>query len=852
MSCIRSRTACGALTLALSGVFLTGVPFSPPEAPADETITSETASRESALLDRPDLRHERGSGWKPYNRVKWATERRMRNGRLPAPGARWEAWLVKRERDGSVTPRSGWFEIGPVNLSGRILDIDFHPTDPDIVYAGSASGGLWKSTDGGDTWTTSTAELPTLGVGAVEVLPWNSDIVLIGTGEATMNIGRVGGVGVLRSTDGGNTWGPTDLSYPVAGLYGHGFHVMESNPATGTILAGATDGLWRSTDEGMTWTAVRTGGDYYDVKWKPGDASRVYTVKGEDDGGNNVKVSTDDGLTWAKAGTGQPLGYQIGKTKIAVSPAEPDWIWANYTNSQTWRTLGVYRSTDNGATWEALNTDTNMVGYQGWYNVTLAVDPDDTDRLLAGGVPMWVSNDGGWTWLRQDKCPLLGNDDCPHVDHHAIIYEPGSTSNVWVATDGGVWRSTDDGRHWMSRRDGMATYQFYDICVAQSDPIFVMGGTQDNGVPGRDGENTWFVSNLIADGMVCNINPTRAHVIYAEAQFGWHVKSRNGGQSWFDIMDGISGYGTWVTPVDEDQNVPNHLYTTSGGSIYRTTDGGSPWVNVASHTATWISISPVDGNVVWTVHDSTGVLVTVDDGESWSAASPYGFATGPVTKILAHPTDVDAAFVTFGAYDTSVAHIAITIDQGATWQDVTGDFPTQPVNAIVVDPLDTDYWYIGTDVGVWVSTNGGVNWFPFEAGLPNAVVYDLEIQRSARKLVAGTHGRGAWEVALPPPNSNRVGEVAAAPSLNLMLDPPFPNPVADRTWLRYAARHAGRVTLDVYDVRGRLVSHLAVHSGGDGVIRAVPWVTEDVPSGIYFAVLTAGKEDQARKIVVTR
>jgi len=800
----------------------------------------------------PDLKHRQGSGWKPYNRLRWAAERRMTNGNPPAPGARWDVWLVKRERERVVVPRSGWFEIGPVHLSGRINDIEFHPTDPSIVYVGSASGGLWKSTDGGTSWSTSTAELPTLGVGAVAVLPWNPDIVLLGTGEGTPNIGRVGGVGVLKSTDAGLTWSPTDLSYPVSGIAGPGFHVMEVNAATGTILAGATDGLWRSTDEGETWTAVKVGGDYYDVKWKPGDPTRVYCAKGNADSGNNVKVSTDDGVTWAKAGTGQPFGWMIGKTKVAVSPAAPDVIYAYYTDSSITLSLGVYRSTDNGATWTVRNNDPLLVGGQGWYNLVLAVDPDDIDRVLAGGVYLLVSSDAGSTFVETGGGNLLGDETRLHVDHHGIAYEPGSTTNVWVTTDGGVWRSTDDGATWRSRREGLATYQFYDICAAQSDPIFSMGGTQDNGIPGRDGTVSWFVSTLIADGGVCRIDPDDADVIYGEAQMGDHVRSTDRGQSWSDTMNGIAGYGPWVTPLDSDPHAPSHLYTATMSSIYRTVDGGDLWENVAAHPAVWISISPVDGSVVWTVHDSTGVMVTTDDGGSWMSASSYPFATGPATRVHAHPTDVQTALVTFGGYDPSVAHVIRTTDLGLTWTDVTGDFPSQPVNAIVIDPADADHWYVGTDVGVWASTTGGAEWIPFETGLPNAVVYDLDIQESARKLVAGTHGRGAWEIDLPPPNSTGTGPAVASGPANLMLDAPYPNPTVGKTWLRYAARSSGPVTLRIHDVRGRLVSRLSEHSVGDGVIRAVSWLPEEGAAGVYFAVLTAGPDVRTRKLVVAR
>jgi hypothetical protein len=624
---------------------------------------------------------------------------------------------------------------------------------------------------------------------------------------------------------------------------GHGFHFVEANPANGILLAGATDGLWRSDDDGVTWTHVRTVGNYYDAKWKPGDANRVYTVRGSSGSSSNVKVSTDDGLTWAKVGNGQPSGSLIGKSKLAVSADNPSALYAIIVNRQTSGLLGVYRSTDDGANWSLGATTPNIPGGQGWYNLSLVADPDDADHVIAGGVNLFESNDGGLTFQG------IGAGGV-HVDHHVAVYEPGSASSVWVGSDGGLWRSSNDGGFWNDKNSGLVTYQFYDICVNNGPTdYFVMGGTQDNGTDKWSGTTTWS-QGLFADGMVCNINPVNGKIVYAEIQFGSHYKNRNFGQgSWTPINDGITGSGAWVTPVDEDQNTGNHLYTSTSAGIFRTTQGGNPWVQVSNHTAKWISISRVDGNVVWTVPSSGSARVTTDDGSTWALAAPFGFSTGSATKIHAHPTEGSSALVSFSGYG-AVAHVALTTDLGASWTDVTGDFPSQPVNAIVVDPDNVTDWYIGTDVGVWKSENGGANWLPFEAGFPNTVVVDLEIQRAHRKLVAGTHGRGAWEIDIPLTGTGV--EVATPPALNLMFDRPSPNPIRDRTLLRYAAKHDGPVTLSIYDIRGRLVVNLAELPAGDGVIRTTPWFTDDVGSGVYFAVLRVGSIQKSHKLVVAK
>jgi photosystem II stability/assembly factor-like uncharacterized protein len=442
-----------------------------------------------------------------------------------------------------------------------------------------------------------------------------------------------------------------------------------------------------------------------------------------------------------------------------------------------------------------------------------------------------------------------------HVDHHAAAYEPGSTNTLWVGTDGGFWRSTDDGATWVGKNDALITYQFYDICVNNNPdtPYYVMGGTQDNGTDKWSGTTTWS-DGLFADGMVCNINPANGTRVYAEIQNGQHYRHNNSGDGnpWTAINAGLTGSGLWVTPVDLGSS-GRPLYTSTSDGIFSSNSGGTSWTNVAAHQAWWISISPSDSSVVWTLEPWSGnVRLTTDDGVTWGLVAPFGFPTGVATKVLAHPVDTNAALVVFSGYAAGIAHVALTTDSGATWADVTGDFPTQPVNTIVVDPDQTDDWYIGTDVGVWSSTDGGTTWLPLDAlGLPNAVVSDLEISRPERKLVAGTYGRGLWELDIPLAGSDVAITPARRPT-NLMLDAPHPNPAVDRTLLRFAARSQSPVTLSVYDVRGRLVSRLAEIPAGDAIVRTTPWMTADVPNGVYFAVLRAGEESLSRKIVVAK
>ncbi len=839
----RIPTGGGAL-VALCLLALTAGPAASAPPPEHDAFLTDLDRMERYFEEHPELKTRPSTGWKPFNRAKWFRTPRVERGVTADPQRRWDAWEVKRQREAGQLGRAAWFELGPVNLSGRVLALAFHPTDPLTVYAGAASGGLWKTTDGGDTWSPRTDELPSLAIGGVGVSVNDPDIVVIGTGEGTLNADAVSGVGILRSTDAGGTWSPTNVTYAVDS--GTGFHFIEVNPSTGTMLAGERSGMWRSTNDGATWTKVRASGDYWDAEWKTG-TSRVYTIGGGSTfGGNLMQVSTDDGATWTNTTSGLPSSSSIGKAKLSVCRNTSATIFVHLSSSSTYGTLGVYRSTNDGATWSLRNNTTNAGGGQGWYNLTMAVDPDNASRVIMGGVENFASSNAGTNFSEVGDGYGLGTDTALHWDHHVLEYEPGSTSNVWAGTDGGVWRSTDDGATWTSRREGMGTYQFYDISVAQSDPEYIVGGAQDNGVPGRVVMDTWFTSNLFADGFVCNISPADANLVYSEWQFGNHVKSTDGGNSWFNIQTGL-GSGDWLAATDLDPSNSNRLFTDTNAGIYRTTNGGSSWSQVSTHSAIWISISPADGNVVWTVESTP--RRTTNGGTSWTIASAYGFGTGgSPTKILAHPTDASTAFVTFGGYGVG-AHVARTTDLGATWTNVTGDLPAQPVNCIAVDPMFPAEWYIGTDVAVWKSTDGGTTWLPFSDALPNAVVTDLEIRNTARKLVAGTYGRGAWEVSITG-GATDVTRLEAEPR-NLMLDPPFPNPARAAVTLRFAARHDGPAELAVYDVAGRLVRDLGTVTA-DGVIRSATWVTEGVTPGAYFAVLRAGEAKITRKVVVTR
>ncbi len=872
MGCFRSTIS---PALVLGALCTAALPASPATAAdaATEQFLQWIADGDAFFQENPELQERSGTGWKPFNRIKWFHEQRMHGGELPAAGARWIA-VEQKEQSGI---RSGdepeWTSIGPMNLGGRMIGITFHPTDANVIYAAAASGGVWKSTDNGAKWNPKTDTTPVLGVGGIAVSKANGDLVVIGTGEGVSWVDRVSGVGVLRSTDAGNTWLTTSLTYQVAD--GHGFHFVEAGP-TGTFLAGASNGLWRSTNGGANWTQVPgpggafPGKNFYDAKWEPGSNTVVYACQGNAASGNGVYKSIDDGAKWLYAGTGQPATGAIGKTKLSISAQHPGTVYAvfggfGFGPGGSPASGPLYRSTDSGSTWSLRN---NTVGPgQSWYNLVVAANPSDAQTVIWGGISLYRSTNGGTAWTT-----LSGPPDFMWTDHHALVYEPGSSSKLWSGNDHGICRSADAGLSWTTANAGLATMQFYDVATNNvPTPYWVLGGAQDNSTWRWPGGGHWLFSASTGDGTGCGIGTVDGTRAYTENQSGFiFLRSTDSGQSWTSA--GSSQTGRWVAPFSVDPANAARVYRGLNVGVRKTTDGGATWLPpggvIAPQNPISISISPANGNTVWWV-DKNGVYLTTNDGESWQTANAFGFAVGDSAReILAHPTDANAAFVTFSGY-RSVAHVVRTTTLGSTWTNVTGNLSPQPVNAIAINPYDTSEWLIGTDTGVYRSTSGGSSWAPYGMGLPNAVIVDLEIQTSLQKLVAGTYGRGAWEVSLLG-RMESAGHDEASGDASVVGTPRdqmpersglvgfVPNPGRGETAIRFTVgrMERGEVCISVYDVAGRRVAEV-LRERLDSGWREVSWSGKDesgerVSVGIYFVRFEAGDVRETRKLVQLR
>ncbi len=784
----------------------------------------------------PELRRPSTRGWFAYQRLSWFYADRQSSSDPGSQLARWNAYLDQRRRELGRSPAVSppWYSLGPENIPGRIQAIAFDPTDPQVIYVGAAGGGPWKSRDGGLTWQPLGDMLPSLAVGAIAVDPRQPDIVLLGTGDPTVAYDHIYGVGILRSTDGGASWAPTNVvrdPYTVRA----GFNAIDINPTTGVALAGSVDGLLRSTDSGATWSTIDSLANWTDVKWRPGSSDTAYAAK--EYGG--LYRSIDGGRSFAHLAGGLPADSSMaGLLKLAVSSGGPSYVYAGLPAASSLGLLGIYRSTDGGDTWSLRSDQPNIYGDQGWYGNTLVADPTNPERLFAGGVLLYRSDDGGATWT--DLGPAA------FYDYHGAGYRPG-VGDLWEVTDGGVYTSPDKGSTWVSRSAGLVTLQIYGMCYPRSSRTLAYGGSQDHGILLYHGNPTWPLGPG-GDAMLCNCDPQDPLHVYIEREEGLHRVSTDGLLSSTLTIRGLYGQSRWVAPVDMDLNNPQCLFTATSAGIFRTNDGGDLWQWVGDGNDIFsVAVSPVVGRWVWALERSSGVVRrSSDGGTTWTSfqAAPFSGIAG--TKILADPSDTLGAFCTFLHHPLQPPVVLRTKDGGVSWEDVSGDLEGQSVNTIAVDPDRPIDWYVGTELGVWYSGDGGAHWQPYGTGLPYTVVLDLGIQAISGKLRAATHGRGLWEAAVP-----RSGVARSSGFGPLLLELVSPNPAKTLLTVRFSGKGGSRMDLRVFDVAGRLVAPLA-RAPADGVVRTARWETGTISPGVYFVELRSGTGRASQKVVVVR
>jgi hypothetical protein len=631
---------------------------------------------------------------------------------------------------------SPWFTTGPRNVNGRIKALAVHPTNPDILYAGASSGGVWKSVDRGESWRALWDEQDTMSCGAIAIAPSAPNTIYLGSGEWTPGWGpNVPGTGVFVSTDGGTTWiqRTSVVSRRIAQI------IVSPTNANLVWVAGA-NGFERSTDAGVTWTTLRAGA-ISDAVIDHATPAIMYINVASD----GIYKTVDAGATWTKLAGGAPSGAAADWVRLAIGrtgAAGTNLILAKRSGT-------VYRSTNGGTSWTTLAGTHGDAAHHSWANL-LAVAPDDDNIILAGGVGLERTANGGATWSG------IGGI---HADHQRAAFALSNTNIVYACNDGGLYRSTNKGASFEKTSHGLTVTQFYDIGAWSTLGTVAGGGTQDNGTVMTTGGLTWR-SIFGWDGGYFVVHPSDPRIMYAEHQNTDIHKSVDGGNTWVQKTAGLSGGTPWTGVLTMDPNAPNTLFAGTS-RVFRSTDGlATAWVASSqslSGNVTGIAVAESDSTRVYACTTSGGVYRSDDNGASspWSDRSA-GLPPVPATDIVVSHTNRDRVAVTFGG----TGHVYLSTNGGAAWTNVGAPLPDVAVTAFAFDPAHAATFYVGTDVGVFRTTDSGVTWQAFDNGMPNVPTTDLHVDRTASLLIAATFGRGMYKVSISG---------AAEPSVDLYL-----------------------------------------------------------------------------------
>jgi len=709
---------------------------------------------------------------------------------LPAPFIPAGAWLralethkrlAKRAASTMSAPIPGqWSSIGPNNIGGRILALALDPTDRMTIWAGSASGGLWKSTSGGEgssAWTKVNTGAPVVSVSAIAIDPADPDRIYIGTGELSFyQTGLVGtpgarssyGLGILRSTDGGNSWQTTDLEWTFPQVTA--VQKIVINPMnSATLFAATSEGVYKSTDTGAHWTVSDTNRMAMDLIMSPDDTTTLYASFGNlaSTAAPGLYKTTDAGATWAQLTNGLPSSG-FGRTALAVSPANPAVIYAGISNADPNNSslLGLYVSTNRGGAWTAVNT-TNYVFAQGWYDNVVAANPANADSVYCAGLDVYCSPNGGaslnnisdWTAGYLGVILPGGSEGAPtyvHADQHAILIDPQFRRTIYIGTDGGVFKSTDAGSTFYGINGGLVTTQFYNgLSNSATDSTIALGGLQDNGVIEYIGSPSW---RKVAggDGGWNAVDPGNNSILYGEYVYLAISKSTDGGSSFFSITNGLpggSGEANFIAPFVLSPSSPNILYA-GARDVYKTTNRGASWFapnGGANLNGTKISAIGVSATSPDTLIAATGssasqspvfqLFVSTNGGYSWKEVSDSLPQRYP-TDIRFDPTNSATAYVTFSGYGTP--HLFRTTNLGQSWTNVTTGVDV-PHQSVAIDPSDPVNIYAGTDLGVYYSSDAGSSWTPLGAGMDPAMILSLAVSPRNGTIRASTFGSGVYE-----------------------------------------------------------------------------------------------------------
>ncbi len=700
---------------------------------------------------------QKAPGWRQFKRWEYYMEAMVdpQTGAFPQQSAYEIHEAFQRTQTKNAIGYTGdWTVKGPDNSSGgyagigRLNCVAFHPSNNNIYWVGAAAGGLWQTTNNGATWTCLTDQNAVLAVSDI-VIPSDfatSQTIYIATGDKNAWDNR--SVGVLKSTDGGQTWNTTGLSYTLAS-FNMVYRLLINPNNVNELLAATSDGVFKTTNGGTTWSTLLTTTQFVDLEYQPGNWN---VLLGSNTSGQ-IYRSSNGGASWSQV-HGASDAY---RTELAVSPAQNTVVYAISENGSS-GLHGIYKSTNAGQSFTLIfdgsQSGNNLLGWdsngggssgQGWYDLAIAASPTNANTVLIGGVNTWRSTNGGSSWSIVNH---WWGDGVPavHADKHFLAYR--SNGDLFECNDGGIYLSTNNGTSWTDKTNGMQISQMYKLGIAQSVADETITGLQDNGTKLCE-SNSW--SDVKGgDGMECIIDYSNVNIQYGTYVNGQISRTTNHWVSATDIEP--NGYpGAWVTPYIIHPTNPQILYA-GYADVWKTTNRGDSWVKIStmntSNNLRSMAIAPSSPTTIY-VADDTNIWKTTNDGGSWTnITGTLPSSNGYIRSIVVKDDDPNTLWVGLSGY--SVAGVYESVNGGSSWTNISSGLPMIPVWSVIQNKQVTTevHLYAGTEVGVYFK-KGGQNWVFFNTGLPNVKIGELEIYYAAApslsKLRAATYGRGLWE-----------------------------------------------------------------------------------------------------------
>jgi photosystem II stability/assembly factor-like uncharacterized protein len=699
---------------------------------------------------------------------------------------------------------------------GRLAAVAFHPTDTNIIYVGANKGGIWKTTTGGNSWIPLGDKLPWCSVGNIVVDKVNPSVlyITIGLNENWTHFG----LGVYKSTDGGQTWSATSQSgYFTDNIV---YYKLIAHPDSNQVLYSAqSDGLWKTMDAGATWVKIRNG-LHRDIEFKPFHPNTLYVA-----GDIQIYKSVNAGATFTAVTTFNSTSTM----EIAVTPAD-----SNYVAFAT--SANFYLSTD-GATTPFVLKNNNIDD-----NDLLLISHLNKNRVYCGYVTNHRSTDAGINWTQITNWYNDGILPAVHADNHYGEINPLLPHVLYVCNDGGLYKFNELTNQWTDLSQGLIITEFYKIALSATDSVFMIGGTQDNGGRKRVAPASWEATNG-GDGMEVAINPTNDQTIYTTYWGGTLYRSYDQWDNdvYFEISPDTNK-GAWVTPYMLDPN--NELALVAGYSdVWRTTDEGSSWTQISTNLTgnintklKFLDIAKTNSNVIFTGYNEK-LYVTENLGANWVTKqipdSSGTFEDG--TMVMVHPKNENIVYVTKSGY-AAKSKVYRSTDKGSTWTNLSYNLPNVPVSCIQIDRYSDSSnvdIYIGTDIGVFYKKDSDMTWQYYGLGLPNTHVSDLEIYYPTGKLRAGTYGRGIWENDIARALTPLVLNENAFLHFDCSL---AQNPVSQLLTMSIQSEKSSKLQLRIFDESGRIVqTHSTYATSGHS---SFSMDVSSLSQGIYYLELS--------------